>query len=104
MTLKLKQIINALEQWAPTTDAQDFDNVGLLIGDSSMDVRKAIVTLDVTDEVMQEAMNENANLIITFHPLIFSGLKRLSGSSRVERLVVKAIQHNCFRQFGPHQL
>lgn len=92
--MQLKQIISALESWAPKSDAEDFDNVGLLVGNPSAEINKALVTLDVTDEVMQEALDKEADLIITFHPLIFKGIKRLSGKSRVERLVVKAIQNN----------
>ena len=92
--MKLKEIINALEQWAPVSDAEDFDNVGLLIGNEEDEINKALVTLDVTEEVVEEAIQEKAQLIITFHPLIFSGIKRLSGCSRVEKLVVKAIKNN----------
>ncbi|MXV37726.1 Nif3-like dinuclear metal center hexameric protein [Flavobacteriaceae bacterium Ap0902] len=94
MTLKLKEIIKVLENWAPKSDAEDFDNVGLQVGDPEQDIEKALVTLDITDEVVNQAIEENAHLIITFHPLIFKGLKQLSGKNRIERLVVKAIQHN----------
>ena len=92
--MKLKEIIQSLEKWAPKSDAEDFDNVGLLVGNQEDEIHKALVTLDVNEEVMQEALEKRANLIIIFHPLIFKGLKRLSGNSRVEKLVVKAIQNN----------
>lgn len=92
--MQLKEIIQALENWAPKSDAEDFDNVGLLVGNPSDEINKALVTLDVTQEVMQQAINEDVNLIVTFHPLIFKGLKRLSGRSRVEQLVVKAIKND----------
>lgn len=91
--MKLKEITKALEKWAPLSDAENFDNVGLLIGQGEDEITKALVTLDVTDEVMEEGISKKADLIITFHPLIFSGLKRLSGNSRIEKLVVKAIQN-----------
>ncbi|MGI9527470.1 MAG: Nif3-like dinuclear metal center hexameric protein [Weeksellaceae bacterium] len=94
MTLKLKEIIKVLENWAPKSDAEDFDNVGLQVGDPELEVTKALVTLDITDDVVDEAIEEGANLIITFHPLIFRGIKSLSTGNRVERLVVKAIQNN----------
>lgn len=94
MTLKLKEIIQVLEDWAPPSDAEDFDNVGLQVGHLEQDINKALITLDITDEVMDEALEADANLIITFHPLIFKGLKKLSGNNRIERLVVKAIQNN----------
>lgn len=92
--MKLRELITALEKWAPISDAEDFDNVGLLVGNSSDEIHKALVTLDITEDVLQEALEEKADLIITFHPLIFKGLKRLSGDSRVEKLIVKAIQNN----------
>jgi len=91
--MQLKNLIQVLEKWAPLADAEDFDNVGLLVGNPQDEINKALVTLDITDKVMEEAINEKADLIITFHPLIFKGLKRLSGASRTERLVVKAIQN-----------
>lgn len=94
MTLKLKQIIQALEEWAPISDAEGFDNVGLQVGNPEQEIQKALVTLDITDEVLNQAIEEKANLIITFHPLIFKGLKKLSGNSRIERIVVKAIKHD----------
>lgn len=92
--MKIKEIISALESWAPLTDAEDFDNAGLLIGHEEDEISKVLITLDVTDEVLEEALNNNAEMIITFHPLIFSGLKKLSGKTRVEQLTRKAIQNN----------
>ncbi|MDO5655383.1 MAG: Nif3-like dinuclear metal center hexameric protein [Flavobacteriaceae bacterium] len=91
--MKLYEIIQNLENWAPLSDAEGFDNVGLLTGNTNDELHKALVTLDITEEVMQEAIEHKADLIISFHPLIFNGLKRLSGGSRVEELIVKAIQN-----------
>ncbi len=92
--MKIKEVINALENLAPKCYAEDFDNVGLQVGDENLEIDNVLVTLDVTDVVMQEAIEENVNLIVTFHPLIFTGLKALTGKNRVEQLVIKAIQNN----------
>lgn len=92
--MKIEQIISVLENWASPADAEDFDNVGLQIGDASQEISKALVTLDVTDAVLEEAIKENAGLVITFHPLIFKGFKRLTGATREERLSLKAIKNN----------
>ena len=72
--MKLTEIINVLENWAPKEHAEDFDNVGLIIGDFESNINKALITLDTTDEVIDEAINNDCNLIITFHPLIFEYL------------------------------
>jgi dinuclear metal center YbgI/SA1388 family protein len=92
--MTIKEITNLLEQWAPLSLAEDFDNVGLLVGDSSHQVSNVLVAHDALENVVDEAVAKNCNLIVSFHPIIFSGLKRLNGSNYVERAVVKAIQHN----------
>ncbi len=90
----VKKITDALEEWAPLAYAEDFDNVGLLVGDMNMEVTGALVTLDTLENVVDEAISKNCNLIISFHPIIFGGLKKLTGSTYVERSVIKAIQNN----------
>lgn len=89
----LKTLIKALEKWAPLSDAEGFDNVGLQIGNPKQEINKALITLDVTDEVVEEAINKGANLIITFHPLIFKPLKNITSKNRVSRLVLKCIEN-----------
>ena len=73
--LKIQSITNALERWAPPSLALSYDNCGLLVGDPNQRVEKAIVSLDVTEAVVQEAINQQANLIIAHHPIIFKGLR-----------------------------
>jgi len=90
----VKDITDALEEWAPLAYAEDFDNVGLLVGDAGMDVTGVLVTLDTLENVVDEAISKNRNLILSFHPIIFGGLKKLTGSSYVERSVIKAVQNN----------
>lgn len=89
----LKTLIKALEKWAPLSDAEGFDNVGLQIGNPEQEINKALITLDVTDEVVDEAINKDANLIITFHPLIFKPLKNITSKNRVSRLALKCIEN-----------
>ena len=72
----------------------DFDNVGLLVGDAKKECLGALITLDCTEDVMEEAINKKCNLIISFHPIVFSGLKKITGKNHVERVVIKAIQNN----------
>lgn len=90
----VQDVINQLEELAPTTYAEDFDNVGLLIGDKNMDVQGILVTLDTLEAVVDEAIEENCNLIVSFHPIIFKGLKKLTGKTYVERVVQKSIKHD----------
>ena len=92
--MKISKIISALEQKAPPSLQESYDNAGLIVGNSDMDIKKAIVTVDVTEEVLDEAIALKANLIIAHHPIIFSGLKQLNGKSYVERVVIKAIKND----------
>ena len=89
----IKEVTEVLEALAPLENAEDFDNVGLLVGDSTAEVSGVLVTLDALEEVVDEAIGKNCNLIVSFHPIIFKGLKRLTGKTYVERAVIKAIRH-----------
>ncbi|WP_190811611.1 Nif3-like dinuclear metal center hexameric protein [Flagellimonas sp. S3867] len=92
--MTVKDITKILEELAPLQHAEDFDNVGLLVGNVNMDVRGVLVTLDTLEEVVDEAIKKECNLIVSFHPIIFKGLKKLTGSNYVERVVLKAITNN----------
>ena len=92
--MTVKEITNILEDWAPLEQAEDFDNVGLLVGDKTALVTGVLVTLDTLEVVVDEAIANNCNLIVSFHPIIFDGLKKITGSSYVERVVLKAIRNN----------
>ncbi len=89
----IAEVIKHLEDFAPVATAEDFDNVGLLVGDPNTVVTGILITLDTLEEVLEEAIAKNCNLIVSFHPIIFSGLKRLNGNNYVERTVIKAIQN-----------
>ncbi len=90
----VQDVINHLHELAPLNYAEDFDNVGLLVGDINQTVTGVLVTLDTLEAVVDEAIESNCNLIVSFHPIIFKGLKKLTGKTYVERVVIKAIQHN----------
>jgi len=92
--MKVKDITNCLEAFSPLKHAEDFDNVGLLVGDYQMDVSGVLVALDALEEVIDEAIENKCNLVVSFHPIIFKGLRKINGNSYVERVVVKAIHHN----------
>lgn len=92
--MTIQEVINQIEDFAPTAYAEDFDNVGLLVGDSSKEVTKALITLDTLEATIEEAIEKDCNLIISFHPIIFSGLKKLTGKNYVERTVLKAIRND----------
>jgi dinuclear metal center YbgI/SA1388 family protein len=92
--MKIKDITNCIEELAPLHYAEDFDNVGLLVGSYNTEVSGVLVTLDTLEETVDEAIANNCNLIISFHPIIFSGLKKLNGNSYVERVVLKAIKND----------
>jgi dinuclear metal center YbgI/SA1388 family protein len=91
---KVQDIISTLEDHAPLALQEDWDNCGLLVGDRQMEVSEILCTLDVTFEVVREAIDKGCNMIITHHPLIFGGLKSITGANEVERCVVEAIKHD----------
>lgn len=90
----IKQVITILEELAPLDYAEGFDNVGLLVGQADTEVTGVLVTLDTLENVVDEAIQKNCNLIVSFHPIIFAGLKKITGANYVERTVIKAIRHN----------
>lgn len=90
----VKDLINHLEEIAPLNYAEDFDNVGLLVGDKNATVTNVLVTLDTLEDVVDEAIAKKCNFILSFHPIIFKGLKSLTGKNYVERTVLKAIKNN----------
>ena len=90
----IRDITNYIEEIAPLSYAEDFDNVGLLVGSYTTKVTGVLVTLDTLEETVDEAIANNCNLIVSFHPIIFGGLKKLNGNNYVERVVLKAIKND----------
>ena len=91
--MNIHQITSLLEQWSPLAYAEDFDNVGLLVGEHAWACSGVLVTHDVTEAVVQEAIDKQLNLIICFHPILFQPLKKITGKNYVERVVMKAIEN-----------
>ena len=89
----IQNLIDLLEDWAPSAYAEDFDNVGLLLGDSKEECSGVIVSLDCTENIIEDAIKNECNLVVCFHPIIFSGLKKINGENYVERVVIKAIEN-----------
>ncbi len=92
--MKIKEAISLLEELAPLSYSEDFDNTGLLVGDKNETISGILVTLDTLESVVDEAIENNCNLIVSFHPIVFSGLKKITGKNYVERVVIKAIKNN----------
>ena len=92
--MRLNEIVQYLEELAPLNYQESYDNCGLLIGDKNSVISSAVVCLDCTEEVIDEAMACGANLVIAHHPLIFSGLKKITGETYIERAVAKAIKND----------
>ena len=79
----IKNIIDILDQWAPPAYAEDFDNVGLLIGEAKNECSGILVSLDCIEKVVDEAIESKCNLIVCFHPIVFSGLKKKSNPTSI---------------------
>lgn len=92
--MKLTSIITALEEMAPLAYAEDFDNVGLLTGNPEASITGILVCHDALENVIDEAIAKKCNLIVCFHPILFSGLKKITGKNYVERAIIKAIKND----------
>jgi dinuclear metal center YbgI/SA1388 family protein len=90
--MKIKDIFPILEAMAPLAYAEDFDNVGLLVGNAENEATGILVCHDALEAVIDEAVAQKCNLVVCFHPIIFSGLKSITGKNYVERAVIKAIK------------
>jgi len=91
---KLKEITNYLENLAPLSLQESYDNAGLIVGDANIEVSSVLIALDVTEEIVDEAINKKVQLIVAHHPIVFSGLKKITGRSYVERSLIKAIKND----------
>ncbi|MDR1527296.1 MAG: Nif3-like dinuclear metal center hexameric protein [Dysgonamonadaceae bacterium] len=92
--MRIEQIISAIEEYAPLSLQEDFDNSGLQVGDVSRKLQGILLCLDVTPEVLDEAMELDCNLIISHHPLLFRPLRTLTGKTYIERCVIKACKND----------
>lgn len=92
--MNIKTITDYLEQLAPLSSQESYDNSGLIVGDSQTEVTGTLISLDCTEDVVEEAIKKGCNLIISHHPIVFKGLKKLNGKNYVERTVIKAIKND----------
>ncbi len=92
--MKIFEVIDFLESLAPLSSQESYDNSGLLVGDRNKEVTKTLICLDSIEAVVDEAIESGCNLIIAHHPIIFKGLKSLTGKNYVERVVIKCIQND----------
>ena len=90
--MKIKQVLSALEQFAPLPLQESWDNAGLQIGLTEADVSGALLCLDVTEQIVDEAERKGCNLVVSHHPLLFRGLKQISDATDVQRTVWKAVR------------
>lgn len=92
--MQIRQITEFIESIAPLSFQEAYDNSGLIIGNPDDEVSGILITLDITEEIIDEAISKKLNLVIAHHPIIFSGLKRLNGKDYIERCVAKAIKND----------
>lgn len=90
----VKSICELIEEVAPLALQESYDNAGLLVGDSQTEVTSILICIDITEEVISEAIRKKCNLIVSHHPLIFTGLKKITGQNEVQRCVAKAIKND----------
>lgn len=93
-TIKIKDVTSHLEQLAPLSYQESYDNAGLITGQPNWTVTGILVTLDCTEAVVEEAIDKKCNLIVAHHPIIFKGLKKITGKNYVERTIIKAIKND----------
>jgi dinuclear metal center YbgI/SA1388 family protein len=92
--MKLSQLTAYLESLAPLAYQEDYDNAGLIVGQPEQEIHQALVSLDCTEAVVDEAIATNCQVIISHHPIVFKGLKKFNSKTYVERVVEKAIRNN----------
>ena len=92
--MQLKQITQYIESIAPLAFQESYDNAGLIIGQPDDEVSGILIALDITEEILDEAISKNMNLIIAHHPIIFAGIKKLNGKNYIERCVAKAMKND----------
>lgn len=92
--MKIREIVQYLEQTAPVSYQESYDNSGLIVGNLSQEITGVLLTLDCIESIIDEAISKKCNFIIAHHPIIFGGLKKLIGKNYVERTVIKAIKND----------
>ena len=92
--MKIKEVLDALERFAPLPLQEDWDNAGLQIGLTAAEASGALLCLDVNEKIVDEAIKKGCNIIVSHHPIIFRGLKQLTDADTVQRSVMKAVKND----------
>ena len=92
--MKLKEIISFFNELAPFALQEEYDNSGLQIGNPEKEIKAALLCIDITEEVLEEALKTGSDLIISHHPLIFKGIRKISGQNMIERIIEKSIKND----------
>ncbi|HQF29086.1 MAG TPA: Nif3-like dinuclear metal center hexameric protein, partial [Bacteroidia bacterium] len=92
--MKLSAIIAALETLAPPDLQESYDNAGLITGNPEMEITGALICLDSIEAIIDEAIRKKCNLVVAHHPIVFSGLKKITGKNYIERVIIKAIKND----------
>ncbi len=92
--MKIKEIINCIEDFAPDKIQESYDNSGLILGSYNSDINKVLICIDVTEDIIEEAINKKCDIIISHHPLIFNSLKKINVENIVGKILVKAIKND----------
>ncbi|MCK5823431.1 MAG: Nif3-like dinuclear metal center hexameric protein [Bacteroidales bacterium] len=92
--MKINDIVSFLETIAPLSFQESYDNSGLIVGDEQQEISSVLITIDTIESVVDEAIEIGANLIVSHHPIVFTALKKITGSNYIERTIIKAIKHN----------
>ena len=92
--MKIKELLFYLETLAPLALQESYDNAGLLVGNPEDEITNVLVTLDTTEAVIDEAILKGCNVIVAHHPIIFKGLKKITGRNYIEKTIIKAIKND----------
>lgn len=92
--MKIRDVISYLNQLAPPSLQESYDNAGLIVGNQNLECKGVLTCLDSTEAVIEEAIEKGCNLVVAHHPIVFSGLKSITGKNYIERTIIKAIKHD----------
>lgn len=92
--MKVKEITSAIEAYAPLYLQEDYDNAGMQVGNPEQEITGVLLCTDVREPIVDEAIARGFNLVISNHPLIFHGIKKIAGRNYIERIIAKAIKHD----------
>ena len=92
--MTVKEITNYFETFAPLSVQESYDNAGLIVGNPQQELTGVLIAFDVTEETVNEAITKKTNLIIAHHPIVFKGLKTITGKNYIERIIINSIKHD----------